>query len=135
MRRWLIVLAATALVAGGAFLARHYGNLPQRAVRAATAKSTVADAINEYGPAAEARLRPYFASAHVSYPPPAITLVVLKEEKQMELWADGGGPWVLIHIYPVLAASGGPGPRATARCPKACTTLSTSIPTPATTSR
>ena len=48
----------------------------------------------------------------MSYPPPAITLIGLKEEKMLELWATRqNGERVFIHRYPIQGASGGPGPK------------------------
>ncbi len=67
----------------------------------------------EFSQAAEARLRPFFDSAKVLYPPEKITLIGLKQEKQLELWASTSAQsgWNLIRSYPILAASGGPGPK------------------------
>ena len=66
------------------------------------------------GPGAVARLKPYFDAAHVPYPPAGVTLVGLKAEKLLQLYARGGEPgsgWRLIRTYPVLAASGHLGPK------------------------
>ena len=46
-----------------------------------------------------------------AYPPPALTLVGLKQERTLEVWARSGDRWVRYRSYPVLAASGGPGPK------------------------
>ncbi|HQZ19227.1 MAG TPA: L,D-transpeptidase family protein [Vicinamibacteria bacterium] len=35
----------------------------------------------------------------------------LKEEKALEVWLPVGGRWSRLRSYPVLAASGGPGPK------------------------
>lgn len=72
---------------------------------------TVADVITEIGPQAEARIRPFFEQAGVSYPSAALAFVVLKEERELEVWAEGDGKWVYIRTYDVLAASGGQGPK------------------------
>jgi hypothetical protein len=73
---------------------------------------TVADRLHAYGDRVDARLAPRFAAAGVAYPPKSITLLALKEEQRMELYAHPvGAPPVLIHRYPILAASGGPGPK------------------------
>lgn len=77
-----------------------------------TGGRTVQDAIDQYGPEAEARLTPRFKQAGIAYPPTALTLIGLKQEKLLEIWAnDGRDEWVLIHRYPVLAASGVAGPK------------------------
>ena len=58
---------------------------------------TVADRLEQFGPAVTQRLSPYFQSALVPYPPHKITLVALKDQK--------------ILTYPILAASGRLGPK------------------------
>ncbi len=45
------------------------------------------------------------------YPPQRLRLVGLKEEKILEVWAPVGEGWTRLKSYPVLAASGGPGPK------------------------
>lgn len=72
---------------------------------------TVEGVVRELGPAARARLAPHFRAAGVAYPPRAVTLLVLKEERVLELWAEGAEAARLVRRYPVLAASGGPGPK------------------------
>lgn len=72
---------------------------------------TVADVVRAIGPAARERLRPRFTAAGVSYPPRQLTLLALKEERRVELWAEVDGSPRLVHSYPVLAASGSPGPK------------------------
>ncbi len=53
-----------------------------------------------------------FETAKAAWPPSEIGLVAIKDEKILELFArSDGGAWTLIHRYPVLAASGGPGPK------------------------
>ena len=72
---------------------------------------TIDDVLRAFGPAARERLRPHFASADVSYPPRSVTLLALKEERRVELWANAGASPRLVHTYPVLAASGVTGPK------------------------
>lgn len=75
---------------------------------------TVADRVAEFGPAVDARLAPRFAAAGVAYPPREVALIALKDERQLELWADGGDGGDKprrVHVYPILAASGGLGPK------------------------
>lgn len=58
------------------------------------------------------RLSPKFAAAGVPYPPEEATLVGLKAEKRLQLYAHGPGQaWRLVHSYRVLAASGVAGPK------------------------
>lgn len=72
---------------------------------------TVAEVADELGPGAERRLMPRFRRANVPYPPERVVLVGLKSEHKLELWAERSGAWVRVQTYPVLAASGGPGPK------------------------
>jgi hypothetical protein len=93
---------------------------------------TVDDVLRDLGPAAEARLAPHFVKAGVPFPPSRLALLGFKAEKRLEVWAGvvssgpsptesaptrvGGpsgfdSPWRHIRDYPVLAASGGPGPK------------------------
>lgn len=74
-------------------------------------KRTVADAVRIFGPDAEARLKPYFEKAGVSFPPAKLVLIGSKDEKRLELWAEKNGKWVLIKDYEVRRASGVTGPK------------------------
>ena len=65
-------------------------------------------------PAAAGRLKPYFVAAAVPYPPAAVTLVGLKSDRVLQLYAKSDAPdaaWKLIHTYPIRAASGHLGPK------------------------
>jgi hypothetical protein len=75
-------------------------------------KKSLQERLDQYGPQARARLEPHFKRANVPYPPAHLTLVALKEERLLNLYAsDKDGKNVKIHSYPILAASGGPGPK------------------------
>ena len=75
-------------------------------------KATTAERIATYGEAVKARLSPAFAAQGVAYPPPNLTLIGLKAEKRLEVWApDATGQPRLLKVYPILAASGGIGPK------------------------
>lgn len=75
-------------------------------------RKTVADRLEQFGPAVTQRLSPYFQSAGVPYPPNEIILVALKDQKILQLWASGPvSPFKLIRTYPILAASGRLGPK------------------------
>lgn len=61
---------------------------------------------------AEQRIAARFASRGVAYPPRAVTLIGLKSEGRLELWADGGdGAWTFVRSYLVRATSGRLGPK------------------------
>jgi len=76
-------------------------------------KKSIADRVAQYGIVATARMKPFFEGAGIDYPPAAVTFLGLKEEKRLEVYARNarGGGWVFIRDYPILAASGGPGPK------------------------
>ena len=79
---------------------------------AAPTNLTTAQRLAQVGPAARARLRPYFAKQNISYPPANISLVVLKKERILEIWA-GNDPedFRPITAYHILDISGQIGPK------------------------
>ena len=73
---------------------------------------TVAERLQQYGAAARATLKPHFAQAGVAYPPQRLTLVGLKSERVLQIYAaDSTGAWKFIRAYPLLGASGDLGPK------------------------
>ena len=73
---------------------------------------TVAQRLEQYGEPARKRWAPAFEAAAVAYPPRSIVLVGFKQEKRLDVIAGPeGGPLRFIRSYPILAASGGPGPK------------------------
>jgi murein L,D-transpeptidase YafK len=73
---------------------------------------TVEDRLAQIGDAARSRLQPFFSRANMEYPPREIVLIAFKEEKILDLMASGpDGRFQLLKSYPVLAASGGTGPK------------------------
>jgi L,D-peptidoglycan transpeptidase YkuD (ErfK/YbiS/YcfS/YnhG family) len=74
-------------------------------------KKTVGEVIEEYGPAAESKLRKDFISAGAPFPPLQLALLAIKEDKVLELWSEAGTGWRFVKQYKVLAASGVAGPK------------------------
>lgn len=75
---------------------------------------SVAERLDELVPRVRARLEPSFRSAGIAWPPRRILLVAYKEERHMDVFAAAdptGGDMQRVTRYPVLAASGGPGPK------------------------
>ncbi len=73
---------------------------------------TIEDRLAEYGQAVQERLEPKFRATGLPYPPPQVTLVGLKQERLLEVYAsDRAGNFRFVCSYPVLAASGGLGPK------------------------
>jgi hypothetical protein len=89
-------------------------------MRLGTPKS-VADRVEEYGSVVAERMKPAFTAAGVAWPPRSVLLVAFKEERRLELFASESGvrevtlvvPSDLRHVagWPILAASGGAGPK------------------------
>ena len=74
--------------------------------------ATTTERLATYGASVRSRLAPACEAAGVPYPPTSFTLIGLKAEKRLELWApDAAGRPRLVKAYPVLAASGGAGPK------------------------
>lgn len=75
-------------------------------------QKTIQDRIEQYGSSARSRLRPSFAAAKVPYPPKALAIIGLKEEKTLEIQAkDATGKWRHIRDYAIHRASGKMGPK------------------------
>jgi len=72
---------------------------------------TVEDVMLLYGSTAQSRLQPYFDKAGVPYPPKSVSLLALKDERVLEVWATGEGEPRFIRSYKVVAASGSAGPK------------------------
>jgi murein L,D-transpeptidase YafK len=73
---------------------------------------TLDDRIAQFGETVDKRLAPFFAAASVAYPPAKVTLIGLKQERELQLYAAGAtGQYHFIRSYPILAASGNLGPK------------------------
>ncbi len=73
---------------------------------------TVEDRLEEFGQTVGERLAPQFAAAGVPYPSTRLTFIGIKQDRLLEVRAFGpDGRSRLICRYPVLAASGGLGPK------------------------
>ncbi|MBA4386760.1 MAG: hypothetical protein C0404_02195 [Verrucomicrobia bacterium] len=106
-----IMRIGLALLAVAAVLAIVYRVHPDAAMTV-TGKKTVADRLAEYGVAARNRLEPDFRSLGIAYPPKALILVGLKQEKFLEAWASAdGSSFKLLKKYPIRAMSGKSGPK------------------------
>jgi hypothetical protein len=79
--------------------------------RAMAGSRTRDEVLREVRPRHRPALEQAAREAGLRYPPSGITLVGLKQERLLEVWASKGRGWTLLRSYPVLAASGGPGPK------------------------
>ncbi len=57
------------------------------------------------------RLEPAFVHSGVAFPPQHIALIAYKDSNQLQLWAGTEDQYRLVKTYPILAASGEPGPK------------------------
>ncbi len=74
-------------------------------------RRTVEDVVAEIGPSARLRLVSLARYAGLDYPPRELALLGFKRERRLEIWGRDEGPWSRIDALPILAASGGPGPK------------------------
>jgi len=113
MKRRIAVALVALLVAASLLVYRFGKPLWKPMAERATGQRTVETVLRDLGPAAEARLRPHFAKAGVPFPPPRLALLGFKAEKRLEVWAGAApdAPWRHVRDYPILAASGRPGPK------------------------
>jgi hypothetical protein len=73
---------------------------------------TVAETIKLYGKQARSRLTPHFKNARIKYPPTKLTMLCLKKEELLILFApDSNGDLKQIAGYPIIGTSGKAGPK------------------------
>jgi len=67
--------------------------------------------INKWRPYADRHFKPCFLRAGAPYPPRQLALLVFKQSRTMQIYARSAGQWRFIRRVPILAASGGYGPK------------------------
>jgi murein L,D-transpeptidase YafK len=74
---------------------------------------TVAERVQQVGPAVEARLRRSVEAAGLTYPPREVAYVAFKDSRRLEVYGRiaSEAPWRFIKAYPVLGLSGKAGPK------------------------
>lgn len=76
------------------------------------AQKTVEDRVAELGTVVNTRLKPLFDAKGIAYPPAQLTFIGLKQEGFLQVYAAGPeGEFKHIKTYPILAESGGSGPK------------------------
>src|SRR6266404_8874284 len=101
-------MRATRWLMGGVVLAL----VTAVAVTRTNGEKTVSQRVAQYGAAVDQRLAPVFASRNIPYPPTRLALIGFKGERELEVWAtDKDGTYRFVKSYPILAASGKPGPK------------------------
>ena len=77
-------------------------------------KQTTQDVLVLLGDTARERLFVHFEAAGAAWPPRNTAFLAFKEERQLEVWAESAereGERVFVREYPILGASGTPGPK------------------------
>lgn len=75
-------------------------------------RRSVDDRLREFGGRCDNLWRARCAKAQLPYPPARVMLLGLKAERRLEVFAaSADGPWKFLAEIPILAASGGPGPK------------------------
>ncbi len=72
---------------------------------------SIDERLAQFSVAAQTRLTPHFTAAGIAFPPRSVVLVAFKDAARLELYADGGAGLRWLRDWPILAASGGPGPK------------------------
>jgi hypothetical protein len=114
MRSVRISVGLVAAIAAGVLLYFKWGLLASELDLTINGPKSVTERVQQYGDRVALRLKPDFDKAGVAYPPVAITLVVLKQEKQVELYVQSKGSddaCRFIRTYPIFAVSGHLGPK------------------------
>ncbi|MEW6710939.1 MAG: L,D-transpeptidase family protein [Candidatus Riflebacteria bacterium] len=77
------------------------------------ARKTLEERLAELKPVVEPRLKEYFSLENLQYPPEAMIFAAFKEEKALEVYVKDKrtGKFAMLKTYPLLAASGHPGPK------------------------
>jgi murein L,D-transpeptidase YafK len=110
-----IGVLAPAIFVNRAQVRAFVGHLP--VVRQALQKKTIDEQISQYGSVARQRLFQRFRDRGVSYPPDRVTLVAIKDQRELQVYAaadptDGSEPqYTHIWTYPIEGASGNLGPK------------------------
>lgn len=76
-----------------------------------TGSRTITDVMNRYTPFVEPRLKGYFEKVGLTYPPKNIALFAMKQEHNVELWAEENGKWSYVKRYAIQKISGHTGPK------------------------
>lgn len=74
--------------------------------------NTVSSRVSQFGAVVKDRLIADFTRTGISYPPKALTIIAIKDKKELQVYASNKDQnFKLIRTYPILAASGNLGPK------------------------
>ena len=109
-RKFLVLLGIAALVLAGLALPLFRRHQHSAAVRA-WGSYTIKDRMDEFA-AARGRVQDHLRRAGLTFPPARVVLLGLKDERRLEVYAGAAdGSLRFVASHPILAASGGPGPK------------------------
>jgi len=112
MKLRLLIVGFLLVIAAAVFSRSDVRDALRGVWRRMAGRATVAERLTQYGETARLRLRPHFTKAGLDYPPKQLVLLGLKSERELQLFgADSNGAFRFVRSYPVLAASGGLGPK------------------------
>lgn len=109
--RWLLLSAAALVVL---VVSTPTGrDLAWAATRYTRRWYSVAERVEQYGPAVRRRWKPYFQKAGVTYPPAKVVLAAFKADYRLEVYAASrpDTPLVQLRTLPIRGASGELGPK------------------------
>jgi murein L,D-transpeptidase YafK len=110
-RRKLILFGTLAVALVLAWNFRERVGIAFNMVQQRVGKRTVEDRLQEFGDAARKRWASHFKVAGASYPPKRVIFVALKDQRVLEVYSGDETRTNFIRRYPILAASGVPGPK------------------------
>lgn len=76
-----------------------------------TGRQTHEQVVARLGPIYRPALKAAIGEVESKYPPDRLRLIGLKRERRLEVWVPSSNRWRRLRSYPVLAASGGLGPK------------------------
>ena len=86
--------------------------LQRKPFRIGTEKKTVNDVLEYFGEESRNKLVPYFSQVNISYPPEKLSLLFMKDEHLLELWASNEkDKHTFIRSYGIKKLSGTNGPK------------------------
>ncbi len=107
-RGWIILVL---FVLGSGLLYRYGRGIWHPVYSKIRGRKTVSQVIDKVSPAVEQRLLGYWEKTKTKLPVDFLFLIVLKQEKKMEVWIQKKQEKKFLREYPVLAASGKMGPK------------------------
>jgi hypothetical protein len=110
-RRNVIILALAAVAGSTAWALRGQIGAAFGAIGRGKAKFTVEDRLRQFGAASRARWEADARKAGLLYPPQRVVLLVLKQEREVQVYGTLNGRTKWMRNIPVLAASGKAGPK------------------------